>query len=82
MLSHPEDAQHPKEMDTVDFGEFYAYTALDMYTREAQVVLFPGLTSRDGRKALELVMAYFGSCDVLQTDGGKEFAGEFSHGIL
>lgn len=29
-----------------------------------------------------LVMAYFGFCEVLQTDGGKEFRGEFSHGIL
>lgn len=65
------------QMDTVDFGELYAYTAVDIYTREVQVVLLPGLTSRDGRKALELVMAYFGSCEVLQTDGGKEFGGEF-----
>jgi len=26
---------------------------------------------------LEMVMAYFGCCEVLQTDGGKEFGGEF-----
>jgi transposase InsO family protein len=65
------------QMDTVDFGALYAYTAVDIYTREAQVVLLPGLTGQDGRKALELVMAYFGSCEVLQTDGGKEFMGEF-----
>lgn len=65
------------QMDTVDFGELYAYTAVDIYTREAQVVLLPGLTGQDGRKALEIVMTYFGSCEILQTDGGKEFGGEF-----
>jgi hypothetical protein len=64
-------------MDTVDFGELYAYTAVDIYTREAQVVLLPRLTSEDGGKPLEIVMAYFGSCELLQSDGGKEFGGEF-----
>jgi len=68
-------------MDTVDFGELYAYTAVDIYTREAQVVMLPGLTGQDGRKALESVMAYFGSCEVLQTDGGKEFLGEFEERV-
>jgi hypothetical protein len=36
-----------------------------MHTREAPVMLLLGLASQDGRKALELVMAYFGSCEVL-----------------
>lgn len=45
------------------------------------MVLLPGLTGQDGRKALELVMAYFGSCEVLQTDGGKEFMGEFEEKV-
>ena len=79
--SKGKDAQHPNEMDRMDFGELYAYTAVDIYPRSPG-----GATSRldrqDGRKALELVMAYLGSCEVLQTDGGKEFGGEFSHGIL
>lgn len=73
-------AEAPREviqMDTVDFGGLYAYTAIDTHTREAQVVLLPSLTGEDGRKALDAVMAYFGSCEVLQTDGGKEFMGEF-----
>jgi transposase InsO family protein len=68
-------------MDTVDFGGLYAYSAIDTYTREVQVVLLPGLTGEDGRKALDLVMAYFGSCEVLQTDGGKEFKGEFEQRV-
>ncbi len=76
MFSHPKGCllgrgDHPKEMDIVDFGEFYAYGAMDIYTREAQVVLLPGLTSQDEHRALESVMAYFGSCKVLQAEGGK-----------
>lgn len=67
-------------MIQVDFGELYAYTAVDICTREAQLVLLPGLTSRDGRKALEIVMAYFDSCEVLQTDEGKEFGVSFPAG--
>jgi transposase InsO family protein len=77
-------AKAPREviqMDTVDFGGLYAYTAIDTYTREAQVVLLPGLTGKDGRQALEIVMSYFGSCEVLQTDGGKEFRGEFEQRV-
>ena len=61
----------------MEFRWLYAYTAVDIHTRQAQVMLLPGLTSQDGRKALELARAYFGSCEVLQTDGGGEFRGEF-----
>lgn len=73
-------AQAPRQviqMDTLDLGQLYAYTAIDTYTREAQVVLRPGLSGEDGREALERVMAYFGRCEVLQTDGGHEFGGQF-----
>lgn len=45
------------------------------------MVLLPGLTGEDRRKALELVMAYFGSCEVLQTNRGKEFMGEFERRV-
>lgn len=65
------------QMDTIDFGDVYAFTAIDTYTREGQVVLRPSLTSRDGALALKKVMSYFGGCQVIQTDGGSEFEGEF-----
>jgi hypothetical protein len=65
----------------VDSGGRSAYTAIDAYAREVQVVLLPGLTGEDRRKALELVMAYFGSCEVLQTNRGKEFMGEFERRV-
>jgi len=65
------------QMDTVFFGEVYAFTAIDIYTREAQVVLRPDLTAREGAAALQTIMSYFGSCQLIQTDGGSEFEGEF-----
>lgn len=65
------------QMDTIDFGAVYAFTALDIYTREGQVVLRSALTARDGAFALERLMRYFGRCQIIQTDGGSEFAGEF-----
>jgi len=65
------------QMDTIDFGDVYAYTAIDTYTREGQVVLQPSLTARDGAAALRSVMSYFGRCQLIQTDGGSEFEGEF-----
>jgi transposase len=69
------------QMDSMDFGQVYAFTAVDIHTREAQVVLRPGLTAQDGHAALVEVMAYFGRCQLLQTDGGAEFAGEFARTI-
>ena len=66
------------QMDTIDFGDVYAFTAIDTHTREGQVVLRPGLTSGDGAIALKRVMSYFGRCQVMQTDGGSEFEGDFA----
>lgn len=66
------------QMDTIDFGEVYAFTAIDIYTREAQVILRPSLTARDGAKALNSIMKYFGRCHIIQTDGGSEFGAEFT----
>lgn len=40
-------ASGPREviqMDSIDFGDVFAFTALDIFTREGQVVLRPGLT--------------------------------------
>jgi transposase InsO family protein len=65
------------QIDTTDLGAVYAFTTIDTYTREGQVVLSPSLTSRDGAAALEKVMGYFGNSRLIQTDGGTESAGEF-----
>jgi len=74
-------ASGPREviqMDTVDFGDVFAFTAIDIYTREGQVVLRPGITAKDGAVALTAFHAYFGHCQTIQTDGGSEFEAEFA----
>jgi transposase InsO family protein len=66
------------QMDTIDFGGVFAYTAIDIHTREGQVLLRPTLTATDGKLALRQIMNYFGPCHILQTDGGSEFEAEFA----
>ena len=69
------------QVDTVDLGEVYAYTAIDTFTREAAVVMRPSLQATDGRAALARLMPYFGRVQVLQTDGGSEFKAECAEGM-
>jgi transposase InsO family protein len=66
------------QMDTVDLGEVYAFTAIDTYTKESAVVMRPGLTAQDGRLALEQFTRRFGPMQTIQTDGGSEFEKEFA----
>lgn len=69
------------QMDTVDLGAVYAFTAIDTYTKEAAVVMRPGLTAQDGKLALVEMARHLGSVRVLQTDGGSEFEGEFAQAV-
>jgi len=74
-------ATRPREviqMDTLDLGELYAYTAIDTFTREGQVVIRPTLQAEDGKVALEHIIQVFGHCQVIQTDGGSEFEKDFA----
>jgi transposase len=68
------------QMDTVAFGGVFAFTGIDIYTKEAEVMLRPGLTSEDGAAFLRTAMAhrFTGRVAVLQTDGGPEFKGSFA----
>jgi IS30 family transposase len=66
------------QMDTLDLGELYAYTAIDTFTREGQVLIRPSLQAEDGKAALEQIMQVFGHCEVIQTDGGSEFEKDFA----
>ncbi len=65
------------QMDTVAFGHVFAFTGIDIYTKEADVVLRPALTSDDGAVFLQAAMIrrFTGHVEVLQTDGGPEFKG-------
>jgi transposase len=68
------------QMDTVAFGHIFAFTGIDIYTKEAEVLLRPALTSDDGVAFLQTAMSrrFAGRIEVLQTDGGPEFKGAFA----
>lgn len=74
-------AREVVQMDTVDLGEVYAFTAIDTYTKEACVVMQPGLTAQDGQQAMVRIATHFGLIETLQTDGGSEFQKEFAQGV-
>jgi len=69
------------QVDTVDLGDVYAYTAIDTFTREAAIVVRPTLQAADGRLALAALMQRFGRVTLLQTDGGSEFKAECGAGM-
>lgn len=80
-------ATKPREviqMDTVDFGEVFAFTGIDIFTKEVDIKLFPSLTSHDGLIYLETSMRrrFNGHSDLIQTDGGPEFKDEFKNNVL
>jgi len=72
------------QMDTVDFGDVFAFTGIDIFSKEADVVIFPSLTSHDGLIYLQTSMnrRFGGHSDLIQTDGGPEFKDEFKLNVL
>ncbi|MCD6576834.1 MAG: transposase family protein [Anaerolineaceae bacterium] len=72
-------ARQVVQMDTVLFGNVFAFTAIDIYTRESDVLLQPALEATDGKAFLEHCMQrrFDGFAEVIQTDGGSEFKGAF-----
>jgi IS30 family transposase len=80
-------ATKPREviqMDTVDFGDIFAFSGIDIFTKEADVVLRPSLTSHDGLIFLETAMKrrFDLFVDLIQTDGGPEFEDEFLTAVV
>jgi transposase len=79
-------ATKPREviqMDTVHFGMIFAFTSIDTYSKDVSVALYPTLTSSDGKDFL--VNAFenrFHHTELLQTDGGPEFKGEFKQTVF
>jgi len=71
------------QMDSVDFGEIYAFTAVDIYTREVDVMLRKSLEAIDGQTFLHFCMnrRFNGFAETIQTDGGSEFKAEFHHDV-
>ncbi len=76
------NASQPREvvqMDTIDFGGLYAFTAIDIFTREADILMVPELTAKYGLRFLSQSMERrFGNhVHLIQTDGGPEFKADF-----
>ena len=71
------------QMDTVLFGDVFAFTAVDIFTRESDVLLRSALEAADGKAFLEYCMPrrFDGFSEIIQTDGGSEFKGEFSQTV-
>ena len=72
------------QMDTIDFGELYAFTAIDIFTREADILMATELTADSGLQFLYQSMKrrFGGHVKLLQTDGGSEFKAEFESNAL
>ncbi len=71
------------QMDTVDFGQVFAFTGVDIFTKEVSVKLYESLTAGDG---LDFLRSSFDSrfhhTNLLQTDGGSEFKAEFRSNVF
>jgi transposase InsO family protein len=67
------------QMDSMDFGDLYAFTAIDIFTREADILLAPELTSNYSARFLFQSMRrrFSGHVHLIQTDGGPEFKADF-----
>lgn len=75
-------ATSPREviqMDSIDFGGIFAFTAVDIFSREADITLAPELTSEYGAYFLDTCMQrrFNSHSDLIQADGGHEFKDEF-----
>jgi hypothetical protein len=75
-------ASRPREvvqMDTIDFGGLFAFTSVDIFSKEADVLLAPELTARYGQRFLQQSMTrrFNHFVRLIQTDGGSEFKDEF-----
>ncbi len=80
------EADRPREviqMDTVDFGAVFAFTGVDIFSKEVNVKLYSSLTAKDGldflRSSFDL---RFHHTNLLQTDGGPEFKAEFKQHVF
>lgn len=76
----PPVATKPREIvqhDTVDFGELFAHTSLDIFTKEPSVIMVDNLLSETGIAAFKEQIKVFGVVDLHQSDEGPEFKGDY-----
>lgn len=83
-MPQAQKAREVIQMDTIDFGELFAFTSVDIFTKEVDVLLRPSLMSHDGLIFLETAMSrrFGGHAQLIQVDGGPEFKDEFTRNVL
>lgn len=79
-VPHPESSREVVQMDSIDFGGLFAFTAIDCFSREADILMAPELTSQYGYRFLDRSMnrRFDGHVNLIQTDGGSEFKDQFT----
>jgi IS30 family transposase len=82
-------ATKPREViehDTVDLGgkraHVYAYTAIDIFTKEPSVYIARDLEMSTGAAAFAYQKQFYGPVDLHQSDGGSEFQTLFVEAVL
>lgn len=67
------------QMDSIDFGGIFAFTAVDIFSKEADVILAPELTSYYGAVFLDtcMIRRFSSHSNLIQADGGHEFKDKF-----
>ncbi len=82
-VTHATKPREVIQMDTVHFGMVFAFTAVDTFAKDISVKLYPTLTSSDGKDFLaQSFQNRFRHTELLQTDGGPEFKGEFKQNVF
>ncbi|MBP6005617.1 DDE-type integrase/transposase/recombinase [Candidatus Saccharibacteria bacterium] len=78
-------AYSPREVvehDTLDLGGgVYAYTAIDVFTKEPSVKIALDLTMATGAKIFRLHSSYYGKTKLHQSDNGSEFQTDFREAV-
>ena len=69
------------EHDTVDLGELYAYTAIDIFTKEPSVYIGTNLEMATGADALAYHSQFYGFVELQQSDNGSEFQATFRKAV-
>ena len=78
-------AHTPREVvehDTVDLGALYAYTAIDIFTKEPSVYIGTNLEMATGAQALAYHSQFYGYVQLQQSDNGHEFQTDFREAVL
>lgn len=69
------------EHDTVDLGGLYAYTAIDIFSKEPSVFIGADLEMATGAEAFAYHERFYGKTELHQSDNGSEFQTTFREAV-